>query len=97
MNQEQARARQELMDLVTVRLNDYDALPGPNRAKAATLVDDILSGVSLLMQVVGAVEIPWCAEHDGPMVVQDACNDFEIEPLCRLEEPARHWTIGDKT
>lgn len=51
-----------------------------------------------------AAVVPWCAEHDGPMLPEldhSVCcyaywSGHAVE-ACRLEEPARHYMIGEAT
>ena len=51
---------------------------------------------------VPVAEVPWCAEHDAQLLstFHQECaryqlGDVEEDHLCRLEEPARHYVIGE--
>lgn len=43
--------------------------------------------------------VPWCAAHDERWAGTKCFHAMRLQGRampCRLEEPARHWTIGDK-
>ena len=51
-----------------------------------------------LLAALGAVEIPWCAAHDERWAGERCFHAMRLQGRampCRLEEPARHWIIGD--
>ena len=52
-----------------------------------------------LLAALGAVEIPWCAGHDERWAGAKCFYAMRLQGQqimpCRLEEPARHYVIGD--
>ena len=60
-------------------------------------IEEGLTEAIELWMAIHWVVVPWCAEHDEQMsdVHRDIFTRYFGQDRCRLEEPARHYVIGE--